>query len=176
MKISYILDSIDHGTVVLPEFQRGYMWSRDQVRGLFQSLYRRFPVGGLLIWNTQADVTDVRGGAPSSGATVKLLLDGQQRATSLYGVLRGTAPPFFEDPERAKSFTGLYFHLGDETFEFFRPTKMADDPLWISVTDLMRSSPEAATQQLSTIDGVHTSSMLFTYVNRLQRLYGVPRH
>jgi hypothetical protein len=48
MKISTILDHIDSGHMALPEFQRGYVWNRDQVRGLFDSLYRRHPVGGLL--------------------------------------------------------------------------------------------------------------------------------
>ena len=47
MKISTILDHIDSGHIALPEFQRGYVWSREQVRGLFHSLYRRHPVGGL---------------------------------------------------------------------------------------------------------------------------------
>src|SRR5689334_10419687 len=106
MKISYILDSVDSGTVVLPEFQRGYVWSRDQVKGLIQSLYQHFPVGGLLIWNTKADTTDLRGGQASPSDTVKLLLDGQQRVTSLYGVMRGKPPQFFEDPEREKAFSG----------------------------------------------------------------------
>jgi len=41
MKISTILDHIDSGHMALPEFQRGYVWNRDQVRGLFDSLYRR---------------------------------------------------------------------------------------------------------------------------------------
>lgn len=45
MKISTILDHIDSGHMALPEFQRGYVWNRDQVRGLFDSLYRR-PSGG----------------------------------------------------------------------------------------------------------------------------------
>jgi hypothetical protein len=40
--------------MALPEFQRGYVWSGDQVRGLFGSLYRRHPVGGLLVWATQS--------------------------------------------------------------------------------------------------------------------------
>jgi hypothetical protein len=40
MKISTILDHIDSGHMALPEFQRGYVWNRDQVRGLFDSLYR----------------------------------------------------------------------------------------------------------------------------------------
>ena len=50
MKISTILEHIDSGHMALPEFQRGYVWNRDQVRGLFDSLYRRHPVGGLLVW------------------------------------------------------------------------------------------------------------------------------
>ncbi len=45
MKISTVLDHIDSGHIALPEFQRGYVWNRDQVRGLFDSLYRRHPVG-----------------------------------------------------------------------------------------------------------------------------------
>jgi len=46
MKISTILDHIDSGHMALPEFQRGYVWNRNQVRGFFDSLYRRHPVGG----------------------------------------------------------------------------------------------------------------------------------
>ena len=52
MKFFTILDHIDSGHMALPEFQRGYVWNRDQVRGLFDSLYRRHPVGGLLVWAT----------------------------------------------------------------------------------------------------------------------------
>ena len=172
MKISYILDSVDNGAVVLPEFQRGYVWTRDQVKGLMQSLYQRYPVGGLLIWNTSADTTELRGGAPSGSETVKLLLDGQQRVTSLYGVLRGRPPQFFEDPEKAKAFTGLHFHLDRETFEFYKPSTMAGDPLWVSVTDLMLQGPEDITELLSDIEGL-SNRQFGIFVNRLQRLHGI---
>ena len=43
MKISTILDQIDDGAIALPVFQRGYVWNRDQVRELMESLYRRHP-------------------------------------------------------------------------------------------------------------------------------------
>jgi hypothetical protein len=172
VKISFILDSVDNGTVVLPEFQRGYVWTRDQVKGLVQSLYQRFPVGGLLIWNTKADTTDLRGAAASGAETVKLLLDGQQRITSIYGVLRGQPPQFFEDPEKAKAFTGLQFHLERETFEFYQPSKMAGDPFWISVTDLMLRGPEDITASLSDVDGMDAKKLVL-FVNRVQRLHGI---
>jgi uncharacterized protein with ParB-like and HNH nuclease domain len=54
MQISTILDHIDSGYMALPEFQRGYVWNRDQVRGLMDSLYRRHPVGSLLVWATKS--------------------------------------------------------------------------------------------------------------------------
>lgn len=66
MKISTILDHIDSGHMALPEFQRGYVWNRDQVRGLFDSLYKRHPVGGLLVWATESQTATHRGDGPLS--------------------------------------------------------------------------------------------------------------
>ena len=60
MKISTLLDHIDSGHIALPEFQRGYVWNRDQVRALFDSLYRRHPVGGLLVWATESNTAERR--------------------------------------------------------------------------------------------------------------------
>lgn len=74
-KLSVLLDQIDSGTLLLPEFQRGYVWNRDQVRGLMRSLYQGFPVGGLLLWETEPDSGSVRGGT-SGGVRRLLLLDG----------------------------------------------------------------------------------------------------
>ena len=138
MKLTTILDQIDMGSIALPEFQRGYVWNRDQVRNLMTSLYRGHPVGSLLVWETQTDqVTDhARGDGKLSAGTVKLLLDGQQRITSLYGIIRGKAPQFFEG--NTQSFTGLYFNLKEEDFAFYMPTRMEGNPLWISVTELMQ--------------------------------------
>src|SRR3954464_4195193 len=122
--------------MALAEFQRGYVWNRDQVRGLFDSLYRRHPVGSLLVWATESKTAEHRGDGPLAAGIVKLLLDGQQRMTSLYGVIRGMAPKFFDG--NAQAFTGLRFHLGNETFAFYQPLKMQDDPLWVDVTTLLR--------------------------------------
>ena len=138
MQLSTILDQIDMGSIALPEFQRGYVWNRDQVRNLMTSLYRRHPVGSLLVWETQTDqVADhARGDGNLAAGTVKLLLDGQQRITSLYGIVRGRAPKFFDG--NAQAFTGLYFNLEDEVFAFYMPTRMDGNPLWVNVTELMQ--------------------------------------
>jgi hypothetical protein len=136
MKISTILDQIDIGSIALPEFQRGYVWNRDQVRGLMGSLYRKHPVGSLLVWVTKTENANARGDSTLQPGSVKLLLDGQQRITSLYGIIRGRSPAFFQG--NAQAFTGLYFNLETQTFEFYSPLRMRDDPLWISVTELMQ--------------------------------------
>jgi hypothetical protein len=137
VELEAILHQIDSRDMALPEFQRGYVWNRDQVRGLMSSLYRRFPVGSLLVWVTATDSAIIRAGADKPETTsVRMLLDGQQRITSLYGIMRGTPPPFFEGA--ANAFTNLYFHLGTEVFEFYAPMKMANDPLWVDVSRLMR--------------------------------------
>ena len=129
MKVSTILDNVDMSKMALPEFQRGYVWNRNQVRGLVQSLYRRYPVGSLLVWTTETQQASTRGGGPTAGGVVNLLLDGQQRITSLYGIMRGHPPTFFQGA--AGAFTDLRFDVRTETFEFYGPVKMKDDPLWV---------------------------------------------
>jgi uncharacterized protein with ParB-like and HNH nuclease domain len=89
MHISQVLDKVDAGDIALPEFQRGYVWTRDQVRGFFQSLYRGYPIGGFLTWSTKAESAETRGGLSGKDGSIHLLLDGQQRVTTLYGVTRG---------------------------------------------------------------------------------------
>ncbi len=162
-RLSTLLDEIDSGVVLLPEFQRGYVWNRDQVRGLMRSLYRGYPVGGLLMWETMSEDITVRGAAVGSG-TRHLLLDGQQRVTYLYGVIRGTPPPFFEGDKSA--FTGLYFNVETESFEFYAPTKMAGDPTWVSVTQLFRKGPF---EYLTAFPDVERE-VLNTYLERLNRI------
>ena len=134
-QLESLLSQIDSGSMLLPEFQRGYVWNRDQVRGLLRSLYLGYPVGGLLVWETETSPEDVRGPDIAVGNRT-LLLDGQQRLTTLYGVVRGRPPKFFEgDPN---TFLGLRFSVEDETFEFYSPAKMKGDPTWIDVTRLFQ--------------------------------------
>ena len=136
MKLDYILEQIEHGSIALPTFQRGYVWYRKDVRELMRSLYKGFPVGSLLMWETQSNKVSTRGGQPLASGTVTLLLDGQQRITTLYGIIRGVAPAYFDgDPSR---FLKLHFNLESEDFEFYQPIRMQDDPLWINVTDLFQ--------------------------------------
>ena len=125
-QINIILANVEAGQLKLPEFQRGYVWTRSQVRDLFDSLYRGHPAGSLLTWLSTRD-----------DARIELLLDGQQRITSLYGVIKGRPPEFFNG--NPKAFEALYFHVIEEKFEFYQPIKMKSDLCWFDVTKVMRA-------------------------------------
>jgi hypothetical protein len=85
-----LLHQIEMGQLGLPDIQRPFVWSNTKVRNLFDSMYRGYPVGYFLFWQT---------GAPDAGAKTigkdnkqlapsLLIVDGQQRLTSLYAVVR----------------------------------------------------------------------------------------
>lgn len=167
--LTTILDQIDAGTMLLPEFQRGYVWNRDQVRGLMRSLYLGYPVGSLLIWETETDPGAVRGDTPTGAGTKLLLLDGQQRITTLYGVVRGRPPAFFEG--NADAFTGLRFNVATEVFEFYAPAKMKDDPRWVDVTELFVKGLEPCVERLNA--DAETQASIVSYMTRLQRLFSL---
>lgn len=167
MKISEILNQIDLGSYALPEFQRGYVWNRDQVKKLMMSLYRGYPIGGLLIWVTRTDPTITRGDGQLTPGVVNLILDGQQRITSLYGIIRGHAPKFFDG--NANSFIGLYFNIKEEYFEFYMATKMKDNPDWISVTELLQLGASNYIGQANP----ERRMFLFNYLDVLNRLNNI---
>jgi hypothetical protein len=171
MNISTILDQIDMGSIALPEFQRGYVWNREQVRNLMDSLYRRHPVGSLLVWVTQTDqaADHARGDGALAAGVIKLLLDGQQRITSLYGIIRGHAPKFFDG--NAQTFTGIHFNLEEESFEFYAPMKMQDNPLWINVTALMQQGVGGFMKPFFTEP--EYQSKIETYLERLNKIAGI---
>ena len=172
MNISTLFDHIDSGHMALPEFQRGFVWNRDQVRALMDSLYRRHPVGSLLVWVTKSETAQHRGEGQLAAGTVKLLLDGQQRITSLYGITRGKPPRFFDG--NATAFTGLWFHLDREDFAFYSPIKMKDDPLWIDVTALMKAGNDG----IGALAGKFWTNPALAgkapeYMGRLNRILGI---
>jgi hypothetical protein len=90
--IGTLVDMYRRGELRLPEIQRHYVWRATRVRDLLDSLYRGYPSGSILMWETDEPVP-TRDFAIAQQATAfagrKLLLDGQQRLTSLTAVLGG---------------------------------------------------------------------------------------
>src|SRR5690625_7460648 len=98
-----------------------------------------------------------------------MLLDGQQRITSLYGIIRGKAPQFFDgDP---KIFTDLYFHVEDEVFEYYGPMKMDGNPLWIVVTALMQKGIQTYVKSFATNpDMRHLFVLYIAHLNNIHQM------
>lgn len=90
--VEELVAMIERGDLRLPEMQRQYVWRSTRVRDLLDSLYRGYPSGAILLWETDEEVPE-RKFSISQGKTpyksTRLLLDGQQRLTSLSAVIRG---------------------------------------------------------------------------------------
>ena len=95
-RLHELLQNCHRGTLQLPDFQRSWVWDEDRIKSLIASVSKAFPVGALMTLETGGEVDfkpRLVEGAPAAAADSKpqsLLLDGQQRMTSLYQVgLRG---------------------------------------------------------------------------------------
>lgn len=85
-----LIEDIKSGRVALPDIQRPYVWSSAKTRDLFDSMYRGYPIGNLMFWETGAEAgTRQIGLATVQRAPQLLIVDGQQRLTSLFAVLTG---------------------------------------------------------------------------------------
>jgi len=85
-----LVEDIDLGKIGLPEIQRPFVWPNVNVRNLFDSLYRGYPAGYLLFWETGAETGNKTIGTKEHQKAPSLaIVDGQQRLTSLYAVIKG---------------------------------------------------------------------------------------
>ncbi|MGH0038000.1 MAG: GmrSD restriction endonuclease domain-containing protein [Myxococcota bacterium] len=90
--VEELVGMIERGELRLPEMQRRYVWRSTRVRDLLDSLYRGYPSGAILLWETDEDVPLQEFSIEQQGnpyQNCRLLLDGQQRLTSLSAVIRG---------------------------------------------------------------------------------------
>ena len=90
--VGKLVEMVRSGELRLPEMQRRYVWPATRVRDLLDSLYRGYPSGTILVWETDRempsrDLAVAQAESPFKGH--QLLLDGQQRLTSLSAILRG---------------------------------------------------------------------------------------
>ena len=87
--LNLLMEYIEMGEIGLPEIQRPFIWKATKVRDLFDSMYKGFPVGYLLFWSNGYGGNHRQIGTESKQKAPRLLIvDGQQRLTSLYAVLK----------------------------------------------------------------------------------------
>jgi hypothetical protein len=139
MKISTILDKVDEKQLFVPAFQREYVWKRDDAKSLIDSLIKEYPTGTMLTWET-AHPPELKGPYKydEKQGAVRLLLDGQQRVTTLYMLIRGQIPPYYTAPEIMNDTRGLYMNLETLELSYYLKTKMENNPLWQDITGVFQ--------------------------------------
>jgi hypothetical protein len=139
MKISTILEKIDENQLFVPAFQREYVWKRDDAKSLIDSLIKEYPTGTMLIWET-ANPPELKGPHKynEKQGAVKLLLDGQQRVTTLYMLIRGMIPPYYTTPEIINDTRDLFVQLETLELSYYMKTRMENNPLWHNITHVFQ--------------------------------------
>jgi len=91
LTVNQLIEKIDTGELGLPELQRPFIWKDSKVRDLFDSMRRGYPIGYLMLWECPAlEKKKTIGIEPHSYASPRqVIIDGQQRLTSLYAVMKG---------------------------------------------------------------------------------------
>ncbi|MGC4789219.1 GmrSD restriction endonuclease domain-containing protein [Micromonospora sp. DT178] len=136
--IGKLIDEISDAEILLPEIQREYVWKPTQVAKLMDSIYRGYPFGSLLFWETD-EVPEIRemsvnGPDRAPSKPPLFLLDGQQRLTSLHRV-------FSDHPEAQ-----VVFHVENQKFQN-QSAATQRDPKWVKVADVL--DPKASMLRLT---------------------------
>ena len=141
MKIRNILDKIDENQLFIPAFQREYVWKREDAKQLIDSLLKDYPTGTMLTWET-SNPPELKGPHKYSTqqGSVKLLLDGQQRVTTLYMLIKGEIPPYYAEEEILHPVMGLFVHLQTLELSYYMKTKMEGNPYWQNITEVFRKA------------------------------------
>lgn len=171
LKIKDLISEMTQGNIRIPEIQRGYVWKRSQIAKLLDSIYRGFPTGSILLWDTLETVvfkdmkTELGKGVRPDFAP-KIVLDGQQRLTSLGRVFDRNTPK----QDR------ILFDVMTEGFEPYSPRNNAD-PRWIDVTELLteKLTELDVLEQLedSNVVGNHDKDTRREIHKRLKQLAGI---
>lgn len=124
LKIGQLIEDYRGGKIVIPEFQREYVWKKNKASRLIDSLYKRFPISSLLLWtSTEYTQTRRRDPRPSRAALLSWLIDGQQRVITLSRCMSGDEG------------IDLVFHPEDEEFRSANAAT-ARDPNWFRLAEI----------------------------------------
>jgi hypothetical protein len=139
LTVNQLIEKIDTGELGLPELQRPFIWKDSKVRDLFDSMMRGYPIGYLMLWECPAleKKKSIGVDAHSYDSPKEVIIDGQQRLTSLYAVMKGKKVVNANFDE--KSIVISYCPLQNKFEVGYSATKK--DPEWIyNISDLFTST------------------------------------
>jgi hypothetical protein len=124
-----ILSQIENGELLVPNFQRPFVWKPEAMISLFDSIYNGYPIGSLLFWTTTSIHRTLDKIGPYSiknnlkeNVPISYILDGHQRLSTLYGVLKALNIDENIETEKGDDWKWLiYFDLKTEKFSHFKP-------------------------------------------------------
>jgi hypothetical protein len=134
-KISLLCSKIANKDLVLPEFQREFTWKKDQSKDLIDSLLKDYPNGSLLFWKTSEDIALKNMKNYNPEGMLEILLDGQQRLTVLYMLLRDDIPPYYSEEDIDKDPRNLHYNLWTGDLKYYKEKEMESNPFWLRVCD-----------------------------------------
>ena len=153
-KISELIYQAKINQLQVPRFQRGWVWRKSQVLQFFESLYKKYPVGTLIVWPNNLD-----------DRPIESVIDGQQRLTALYCLINGEPPPWLEN-EIDNSLRDIMFNVDSEEFKY-ETKKLASDTLWVNITDIFQKGHEWWAEEFKTITNKDAQSSYHVHVARL---------
>ena len=138
-ELSNLVSDVDSGIIALPDLQRPYVWTDTQIRDLIDSLYKGLPTGLIILWkigdNTENKPKAI--GENKSTTPNRLVIDGQQRLTSLFTVFTGK--PVLDKNYKWRN-PKIAFNPITEEIEVLNPSK-TNNPEWIdNITDIFTTS------------------------------------
>lgn len=134
MNLLELMLGIRNLDLVLPEFQREYVWEKEQAKQLMVSLFKDYPTGSLLFWKTQ-DPPEIKNNAINReriGST-SVILDGQQRLTTLFLLTQNEIPPYYTSKDIKTDPRNLYFDIESGDFQYYQKQRMENNRVWIPV-------------------------------------------
>ncbi|MEM3389845.1 MAG: DUF262 domain-containing protein [Thermoproteota archaeon] len=133
--IQDLLGKIERGEIALPDIQREFVWTNTQVKDFVESIYKKHPVGLILLWEKpygeEIPVITMGNHTTDDRTYKELVIDGQQRLTSLLLVNKGRLTRGRKTIE-----IELYFNPIDEEFQLQNP-KIKNKPQWFNVTEVI---------------------------------------
>lgn len=134
MNIGELMTDIKKKDIVLPEFQREFVWTLEQSKKLMVSLVRKYPTGSLLFWKTEnpPEIKNLAVDREKLGSK-EVILDGQQRLTTLYLFTQNEIPPYYVKRDIEHDPRHLYFNLKNGEFLYYQPLSMKNNPVWVEV-------------------------------------------
>jgi hypothetical protein len=135
-KIPELVKMFEDGEINIPEFQREFVWSDNQVRDLAESIYRGYPIGLLIFYKVPQEL--------KSRNESYWVLDGQQRLLSFVLIMKGQVRTIVGGREKTKRFD-IWFDPVNERFELRRPSEGEN---WVKLSEILQIRKRAELERL----------------------------